>query len=260
MLIDKIEIKSQDTREYPFNLELFKKDIKLNTNSPVTLIVGENGSGKSSLVKLLQSKLKLVEIKLPNTKTLREVNSSSIKLTPSLGKLKGFYFESLTYIKYIEYIQEEIAYSKSEIERVDREYVGKSDYTKSLAKSPFARTIGELQNMYSRDLSEVSHGESYLEFFSSRIRENQIYLLDEPETPLSNQNQLSLLAMIMEATKKGCQFIISTHSPILTAFPEAIIYEIIDNEFIETKYEDIENIKFLKHFLNSKEQFLRHLL
>ncbi len=260
MLIDKIEIKTQDTKEYPFNLELFKKDIKLNTNSPVTFIVGENGSGKSSLIKLLQSKLNLVEIKLPNTRTLKKVNSSSIKLTPSLGKLKGFYFESLTYIKYIEYIQEEIAYSQSEIERVDREYDGKSEYTKSLAKSPFYRTIGELESMYSRDLSIVSHGESYLEFFSSRIRDNQIYLLDEPETPLSNQNQLSLLAMIMEATKKGCQFIISTHSPILTSFPEAIIYEILDNKFEETKYEDIESIQFLKHFLNSKEQFLRHLL
>lgn len=260
MLIDKIEIKTQDTKQYPFNLELFKKDIKLNTNSPVTFIVGENGSGKSSLIKLLQSKLNLVEIKLPNTRTLRKVDSSSIKLTPSLGKLKGFYFESLTYIKYIEYIQEEIAYSQSEIERVDKEYDGKSEYTKSLAKSPFYRTIGELTSMYSKDLSEVSHGESYLEFFSSRIRDNQIYLLDEPETPLSNQNQLSLLAMIMEATKKGCQFIISTHSPILTAFPKAIIYEILDNKFEETKYEDIESIKFLKHFLNSKEQFLRHLL
>lgn len=260
MLIDKIEIKTPNSTEYPFNLELFKKDVKLNTNAPVTFIVGENGSGKSSLIKLLQAKLNLVEIKLPNQKVSKRIKGNTVKLTPSLGRLKGFYFESLTYIKYIEYIQEEIAYSKSEIERVDREYAGKSDYVKGLAKSPFARTIGELSNMYSRDLSMVSHGESYLEFFSSRIRDNQIYLLDEPETPLSSQNQLAILAMIIEATKKGCQFIISTHSPILTAIPGSIIYEIIDNEFVKTTYEDIESIKLLKHFLNSEEQFLRHLL
>lgn len=259
MLIDKITIeKDSHNDNYPYNLPLFRQKIDLNVSKPVTLFVGDNGCGKSSLIKLLQAKLSLVEIKLPNQSISKKINSQSVTLKPSLGKLKGFYFESLSFINYIEYIQNEIADSKAEIERVDREYVGKSDYTKGLAKSPFYRTIHELTNMYSRDLAKSSHGESFLDFFASRIKDNQIYLLDEPETPLSVQNQLSLMAMIMEASNRGCQFIIATHSPILTAIPNAIIYEIQESNFSEVSFEQIESIQLLKQFLNNKEQFLRH--
>ena len=112
--------------------------------------------------------------------------------------------------------------------------------------------------MYSKDLAKSSHGESYLDFFSSRIKDNQIYLLDEPETPLSVQNQLTLMAMILEASERGCQFIIATHSPILAAIPKAIIYEIKNESFVRTDYENIGSISLLKQFLNNKEQFLRH--
>lgn len=260
MLIDSIEIKKRINGEYPFNLKLFEEDITLKVDKPVTIFVGENGSGKSSLIKLLQSKLSLVEIKLPNSKASQKMDSRSVKLTPSLGKLKGFYFESLTFINYIEYIQKELAYSKAEIKRVDVEYKGKSDYVKGLAKSPFNRTINELTNMYSRDLAKSSHGEAYLDFFVSRIRDNQVYLLDEPETPLSIQNQLTLLSIIIEATKRGCQFIIATHSPVLTAIPNSIIYEIKEDKFIKSNHDDIESNKLLKQFLNNKNQFLRYFL
>ena len=259
ILIDSIEIKKNNHHNYPFNLPLFWNDINLKTNNPVTFFVGENGCGKSSLIKILQAKLHLYEIKIPNQDIKDRIDAKSVTITPSLKKLKGFYFESLTFINYIEYIQKEIADSKAEIERVDREYKFKSEYSKILAKSPYNRTINELTTMYSKDLSKSSHGESYLDFFASRIKDNQIYLLDEPETPLSVQNQLTLMAIIMDAIKRGCQFIIATHSPILTAIPDSLIYEIKRNKFYKTKYENIESIQLLKQFLNNKEQFLKHL-
>jgi predicted ATPase len=128
-----------------------------------------------------------------------------------------------------------------------------------MAKGPYHKTISELTSMYQNDLGTQSHGESYLDFFKSRIKPDSVYLLDEPETPLSFQNQLALLALIMDATKKGCQFIIATHSPILAAFKDALIYEIKSNQFQKTSYEHVESIKLLKEFLNHKDHFLYHL-
>jgi predicted ATPase len=62
----------------------------------------------------------------------------------------------------------------------------------------------------------------------------------------------------MNATKRGCQFIIATHSPIIAAIPNALLYQIADDKFVKTEYDDIESIQLLKQFLNNKEQFLRY--
>ncbi len=258
MLLEKITINPDTSKNYPFNISLFHQDISLDVNAPVTLFLGENGSGKSTLLKILQAKLSLIQIKLPNDKTELNINTKLIFLNPSRGKIKGFYFESLTFINYIEYVKNEILESQENIKRIDKEYKEKSDYARQMAKSPYARTIYELESMYSNNLAKSSHGEAYLDFFASRIKDNQLYVLDEPETPLSVQNQLTLMAMIIEATNRGCQFIIATHSPILAAIPSSILYEIRNKEFVRTKYDDIESIQLLKQFLNNKEQFLRH--
>lgn len=258
MLLETIKITPQNNKQYPFNLSLFQNHIYLNVNAPVTLFLGENGSGKSSLLKLLQAKLALFKIQLPDYIKEDKFDDKAVFLTPALGKIRGFYFESLTFINYIDYVKDEINQSKENIERVNIEYKNKSNYAKQMAKSPYSKTISELENMYSKDLTKSSHGEAYLDFFASRIKDNQLYILDEPETPLSVQNQLTLTAMIINAVKRGCQFIIATHSPVISAIPEAIIYEIKNNQFEKTDYDDIESIQLLKQFLNNKDQFLRY--
>lgn len=260
MLIEEITLTKTNKKTYPLNLKLLNQNIKMDVSAPVTIIWGDNGSGKSSFLKLINTKLKLFEINHPHKvfEPIKHFNTVSIK--PNLTKPKGFYFDSLVFINYIDFMKAELKDARDNINRVDNEYMGKTEYSKIMAKSPYKRTIHELTNMYDRDLSKSSHGEAFLDFFSSRIKDKQIYLLDEPETPLSIQNQLTLLAMIIEATKRGCQFIIASHSPIIAAFPNAIIYEINDEHFVKRDFDKIDNIKVLKQFLNQKEQFLKHLL
>lgn len=259
MFIDKIKVGSHQLTSYPFNLELFKSPFELDTSAPVIIFLGENGSGKSSLLKLIQAKLSVVEISIPFQDQKIKLNHTPLELKKSFKKVSGYFFESLSFINYIDYIKHEIESSKKMIEEVDETYKDKSDYAKMMAKSPYHKTIYELKNMYEHDLSTQSHGESYLDFFKSRMRDHQLYLLDEPETPLSTQNQLVLTSMIMNQVGRGCQFMIATHSPILAAIPNAIIYLIKDDQFLKVAYEDVESINLLKQFLNHREQFLKHL-
>lgn len=117
----------------------------------------------------------------------------------------------------------------------------------------------EINKLYDKDLLTSSHGESYLSFFKSRIKPNQLFILDEPETPLSFDNQLALIYMIHEGVKEGAQFIIATHSPILCAYPDAKIYELSTNDIQETTYDQINSIKLLKQFIDDPSHFYKHL-
>ena len=83
--------------------------------------------------------------------------------------------------------------------------------------------------------------------------------MDEPEVPLSPLRQLSLLCMIQEMTRKGhAQFIIATHSPILTAFPDAAIYSFNSASPKKVTYKDLEYVNLTRDFLNNPERFLKH--
>ena len=89
---------------------------------------------------------------------------------------------------------------------------------------PAAASLAELERRYGVDLDANSHGESFLKLFRSRFVPGGLYLLDEPEAPLSPQSQLGLIAMLKDMVNEDAQFIIATHSPILLAFPDATIY------------------------------------
>jgi len=104
----------------------------------------------------------------------------------------------------------------------------------------------------------MSHGQSFLALFKSRLSPNSLYLLDEPETPLSPQNQLTLLYMIDEQIRQGSQFIIASHSPILTAYPSADIYNISSSKIKLVEYEEIENVDFMKNFMADPKRYMHY--
>ena len=262
-LIRKLIKTEKNEDVYPFTVKSIKNLNILDLNNDIIILVGGNGSGKSTMLEIIATKLNLYRIS--EDLNYSDIEFETIKKAVNgfdiqyLTKPKGFFFRSEDFITYIKYLDKEKQIAAEELKRIDQEYKGKSALSKGLAKMPYVRTISEIEDMYQINLNEQSHGESYLDFFKSRLRPNSLYLLDEAEMPLSINNQLALMLMIKEAIDMGCQFIIATHSPVLMSYPNSLIYQIDDEGFKTTTYEDIESVSLLKDFLNNKDRFLNHL-
>ena len=110
-----------------------------------------------------------------------------------------------------------------------------------------------------RSLHAQSHGESFLSLVSNRFQPKGLYILDEPESALSPLNQMTFLAQMKNLADEGSQFIIATHSPILLAYPGAVIYEIGENGITPTDYDNSEHVRLYRRFLQSPDRMLKYL-
>ena len=116
------------------------------------------------------------------------------------------------------------------------------------------------QNYGGKSLHQQSHGESFFSLLKSRFWGNGFYLLDEPESALSPQRQLAVLALLYQLGQEGSQLIIATHSPILLGLPGAAIYSFDGEAVHPVSYEDTESYQVTKMFLTHREQMLGELL
>ena len=123
----------------------------------------------------------------------------------------------------------------------------------------YSRELGDMRQRYGEGLDIRSHGESFLALFQSRFVPDGLYLLDEPEAPLSPLRQLALIAAIKDMVSQNGQFIIATHSPILMAYPAAVILNFDGGEIHPAKYTDLEHVRLMRDFLQNPELFLRNL-
>ena len=130
----------------------------------------------------------------------------------------------------------------------------------SMARGAALHQRGEMRRRYGEDLDANSHGESFLKLFQSRLVPGGLYILDEPEAPLSPQRQLALLAIFIGMVARGCQFIVATHSPILMAMPGARLLGCDSVPPRETAFEDAEQVRLTRSFLGDPGRFLKHLL
>ena len=262
--LKKIILPETEDTAFPFSVPALKKGIELLFDSPITLFLGENGCGKSTLLDLIAAKTGLYRITMQdearreNERLFRNAGKH-LKAEFRLTKPAGFYFSAEDFTLYIQSLEREKAYARDELTRVRDEYAEKSVFSRMMASAPFENTLSEIQGLYQKDLLASSHGEAYLDFFSSRMRKGQLYLLDEPETPLSVQNQLTLLALIDRAVAEDCQFIIATHSPILMGIPDAVLYEFAEGTIRKTEYSQVESIRLLREYLANPERFFHHL-
>jgi predicted ATPase len=118
---------------------------------------------------------------------------------------------------------------------------------------------GPQLNAFDGRLNQRSHGESFLEFLESRLSERGLFVLDEPEAALSFTSCLRLLAILDAATATGSQVVLATHSPVLAAFPDATILEFGDHGIRDVAWEDLELIAHWRGFLDNPASYLRHL-
>lgn len=111
-----------------------------------------------------------------------------------------------------------------------------------------------------KSLHERSHGEAFLAVMQNRFGGQGLYLLDEPEAALSPSRQMSFLTFMHDALAKDCQFIIATHSPIIMAYPDAIIFRLSEQGIEKVAFEETEHYIVTKHFLNNTQEMLSELL
>ncbi|WP_156337214.1 AAA family ATPase, partial [Paenibacillus dakarensis] len=104
------------------------------------------------------------------------------------------------------------------------------------------------------------HGESFFATFLHRFRGNGLYIMDEPEAALSPFRQMALLTRIHDLVQDDSQFIISTHSPILMAYPDAQIWRLNEEGVEACRLEETDHFMIMKEFVNNREIMLRELL
>jgi predicted ATPase len=222
--------------KYPFCLPAIRGLNELELHPKVTYIVGENGTGKS---------------------TILEAIAVAYGFNPE-GGTKNFNFASSNthselhdYVRLIKgvktpkdgfFLRAESFYNlATNIDDLEREGAG------------LLTSYGGLS------LHQQSHGESFFAVFMNRFFGRGIYILDEPEAALSPSRQMAMITRMHELANENSQFIIATHSPILMAYPNSTIYEIKDG-FKRVKYEETEHYQVTRSFLNNTQKMLDILM
>jgi predicted ATPase len=249
---------------FPFSVPVIRHLEPLEISPRVTLLVGENGSGKSTLLEGIAAAANLPAIgsdavEIDETLSAQRELGRSLRLTWNRRVKRGFFLRAEDFFGYTKALSKMRVEFLSEIARIDVEYEGRSEYAKALAKGPFFASLADMERRYGVNLDANSHGQSFLKLFRSRFVPDGLYLLDEPEAPLSPQSQLALIAMIGDMLQEGAQFIIATHSPILLGFPDATIYSCDRAPVERVEFEELEGVSLVRDFLNGRERFLRHL-
>jgi len=258
------EFNSQDKDTFPFNLEIVKSLREIQFASPVTFFVGENGSGKSTVMEAIACAVESITVgseSVKTDKTLAPVRKLAqyFKLAWTKRTRKGFFLRAEDFFGYAKSMRQTKEEFQEELENIKEEYKGRSKYAEALASMPYHGQLADMQRRYGDGLDQYSHGESFLTLFQSRFVPDGLYLLDEPEAALSPNRQLTFISALKQMIQENAQFIIATHSPIILAFPDATILNFRDGRIQQVQYADLEHVNLTKEFLNNPEAFLRYL-
>ena len=255
---------SAGDKAFPFSVPVIRHLAPLDLSPTVTFLVGENGSGKSTLLEGIAAAVGLPAIAsegLDRDATLVAQRSlgEALVLTWNRKVSRGFFLRAEDFFGFTKTLTRMRAEFLADLQTIEAEYAGRSDYAKGLAMLPASASLADMERRYGVNLDANSHGQSFLKLFQSRFVPGGLFLLDEPEAPLSPQSQLGLMAMMSDMVKQSAQFIIATHSPILLGFPDATIYSCDSVPVARVEYEELEHVVITRDFLNARERFLKHL-
>lgn len=253
-----------DDRAFPFSVPAVRSLGALDLSARVTFFVGENGSGKSTLLEGIAAAARLPtvgasDVEHDGTLAGQRRLASALRLTWRKRTHRGFFLRAEDFFGF----QRRLAAERTALERrltdLEGEYRDRSPYAKGLAAGPIAASLADMERRFGQDPDARSHGQAFLHLFQHRFVPDGLYLMDEPEAPLSPQNQLGLLAMLLEMVERDAQFVIATHSPILLAFPRAVIYSFDQVPIRRVAYDDLDHVALTRDFLNDPPAFLRRL-
>ena len=253
-----------DEGRFPFTVPVIRTLEALELTGPVTFFVGENGSGKSTLLEGIAAAARLHAVgsaDLPADETLgaQRALGDALRLVWSRRTTRGFFLRAEDFFGFAKRLAVMRSEMLARIEELEVEYADRSSYAKGLAMGPMRSSLADMERRYGVDLDANSHGQSFLRLFQSRFVPGGLYLLDEPEAPLSPQSQLGLLAMISDMVAQDAQFIIATHSPILMAYPGATIMSFDQVPVGVVGYSELESVRLVKEFLADPERYLLRL-
>lgn len=220
------------------SVQYLMKTKALMLTSNITFLVGENGTGKSTLVEAIaiaygfNAEGGTKNFNFTTTKSHSEL-WEHLSLVKSKYAKDGFFLRAESFYN--------LASNIDELDQIP-------SYSPKL-----------ISNYGGKSLHCQSHGESFLSLIEHRFGGNGLYILDEPEAALSPMKLLSLMVAINDLIKKDSQFIIATHSPILMAFPGAQILQLSENGIEEVAYTTTEHYIISRQFLERPEQMLKYL-
>ncbi len=203
----------------------------LTFNKPVTFFVGENGTGKSTLI---------------------EAIAVAMGFNAEGGSRDFFFDTKNTHSDLYKYLQ---------IIKFIRPYDGFFLRAESFYNTAsYLDENSDMTRYGGVSFHKQSHGESFFALATNRFEGNGLYILDEPEAALSPQRLMSLLVAIDDVVNKNSQFIISTHSPILMAYPNADIFQFSENGIDKVSYRETESYGITKQFIDAPERMIKYLL
>jgi predicted ATPase len=224
---------------YPLNIELLQNGIDISFTNPVTIICGENGSGKSTILELIAAHC---GYSMHGGSKNHNLNEKSSDVFPALQDMKfqwsiratnGFFMRAESFFNFAGRIDEMAGeFGKKSL----RPYGGKS-------------------------LNAQSHGEAFMSLFANRFKSKGLYILDEPEAALSPAKQLEFLGVLRAIEQEErSQFIIATHSPLIMSYPGATLLVLNSGCFNERHYTRTPHFQIMRRFFDNPDEYMRSIL
>lgn len=232
--------KAEGHKGYPLDIPCIRAEpFAIEFTHTVTILVGQNGSGKSTIIEALAA--------------ICGFGAEGGSTAYNLGEERDEAFSKFLRAAWLPKVTEGF-YTRAEtihslVKQMDMYHVQTGG------------GMNDAEDYSGRELEELSHGEGYSALFRNKIRDFGVYIMDEPEAALSPSKQIDFVRMLHEKEKSGRhQFIIATHSPFIMAYPGACVLHLTPKGIIERSYKQTENFKILQEFYYDPKSFMDRVL